>query len=1021
MKINKIKPLLLLVLATHQLHAQSLSVLTVDVAKKPVQEVSLNGTWDFMPAVGNNKPSGTEANFVDDKAKEIFKNVNNDFLPFQIKVPQFLNRVSWWLPHVSDEFEEQETARIKALPFKTDSLQSGWYVKTIDIVGKTNNSEIYADFEGVATVSLVYCNGQYVGGHLGMFGSFSCRLTPYIKAGKKNQLLVYVERGTKADKGDEVVSVAVTMPITKDLLTSLNSGMFGGFGNGPRAKFMGIWQPVKLVVSKVGGKIDDVFFNPSLTGHQLEFTLKNPNQAIAETKLSYVLKDAKTGDVLFSDEFEASLKPGDNVFNKMKSGLNPKLWTPDHPNLYNLEVTLMNKNGNKLDFWQTPVGYRTVSTKGEQLYLNGHPYWVRGAGQPIYGYKPTDSTAARGFLQFMHDGNEVYTRTGCNTWNSLWYGLADKIGVGVTDEGIRPWALMSKAPAPPAAILEQWKSEQLEVIKKYRNHPSIMVYSISNEGLQGDYENPKKLAIFKDIIDAVRRMDPSRPIIQTSGDPDVAKNADIEDVHAYWGWYESSSFVNDYTKPQRGLTLSDGRPFINHESAVPYSMIDNGAVHPAYIKRFSAQSWVGDIGTYAKGKDVSYFQDHILAEAKLKAEKLRYSRKALPTAGVLLFANCTWIQNALSKPVTQWKPFPVYYGVKEAFEPVLASLATTQRFFYEGDLVKTKLYLVNDNADFKDLKDVTVKLNVLIANQEVSSTGISIGDVNYFDVKDVDASFYIPKINIGKQKATIRLTVQDASEKTLSVNTYPIEIATKQWFSVKEDKSPSIVVLGVNDEVKNAISEAGNIINKPLKKIKAKADVIILGPTATSFTEKDIQKALKPGGRLVILEQGKAAHRFCADVIKVLDTKSATEKHHFEDFMFDSSAGGSETVDSIKGEFVEMLNWKQNLPLFDGLDAMDWKWWASGEGKPAFAASASHKIDVQNKKVIPIGRYLEPHFYWSGDLQKIYDGKIGYPVFAVKEGWGNVVVCDLTISDAIKYDPRAAKTLINLITEPFTK
>lgn len=110
---------------------------------------------------------------------------------------------------------------------------------------------------------------------------------------------------------------------------------------------------------------------------------------------------------------------------------------------------------------------------------------------------------------------------------------------------------MSKAPAPPLTILKHSKEEQLEVIKKYRNHPSVMIYSVSNEGLQGDYENPEKLAIFKDIIEAIRKMDPSRPIIQTSGDPDVAGNADLEDVHTYWGWYESSYFINDYTKPRR--------------------------------------------------------------------------------------------------------------------------------------------------------------------------------------------------------------------------------------------------------------------------------------------------------------------------------------------------------------------------------------------------------------------------------------------------------------------------------------
>ena len=123
MKIKNLKPLLFLLLTAFQLHAQSGSAIKIDIAKKPIQEVFLNGSWGFMPAIGINKPSGTQANFVDAKAQEIFNNTNSNVSPFQIKVPQFLNRVSWWLPHVSDEFEEQETARIKALPFKTDNLR----------------------------------------------------------------------------------------------------------------------------------------------------------------------------------------------------------------------------------------------------------------------------------------------------------------------------------------------------------------------------------------------------------------------------------------------------------------------------------------------------------------------------------------------------------------------------------------------------------------------------------------------------------------------------------------------------------------------------------------------------------------------------------------------------------------------------------------------------------------------------------------------------------------------------------
>jgi hypothetical protein len=65
--------------------------------------------------------------------------------------------------------------------------------------------------------------------------------------------------------------------------------------------------------------------------------------------------------------------------------------------------------------------------------------------------------------------------------------------------------------------------------------------------------------------------------------------------------------------------------------------------------------------------------------------------------------------------------------------------------------------------------------------------------------------------------------------------------------------------------------------------------------------------------------------------------------------------------------------------------------------------------------VMPLGRYLQEHFYWSGDLKQVYESKLTYPVFAVKRPWGELLVCDLAISDAVALDPRAARTLTNLL------
>ncbi len=985
----------------------------------PIPPQSLDGIWLFQPITG--EKANANGHELDVTAMTLQTNQAAGANWFPLAVPQFLNSYSWWLD-ISKKFVEADKARLAALPFNAEKTQAGWYLRQLVLpAGNSPVPEVVVNFEGVAMLSRVYCNGHLVGQHTGMFGPLSCRLTPFLLRGATNNLLVYAERGAKIKDADTVLGVAVTVPITRGMLSSLNHGMFGGFGRSVAANFLGIWQPVTLKMSRSGVRIDDVFFQPSLDGHRIEFSLVNSNSQAATGVVHCRVTDRITGEIFTeSDSFITNSIPAGGVRSEIIQArdLKPKLWTPDHPNLYELTLEWRETaNGQLLDRWAEDIGYRTVAVKGSQIFLNGKPYWFRGAGQPVYGYKPTDPATANGFMKLMHDGNEVVTRTGCNPWNDLWYSAADRAGVGVVSEGVRPWALMSKSPPPDKALLVQWKQEQIETVRRYRNHPSILFWSIANEGLQGDANNREKIAIFRDIIEAVRAVDPTRPICQTSGDLDEEHNAEIEDVHSYWGWYEPSSFVNNYNSPRRGIAGTPGHAFLNTECAVPYQDTDTGGVHPAYIGRYSAHSWVGELGVM--GTNTEYFSEHIRAEAKLKSEKLRYQRREQPTAGALLFANTTWVQDVLTRPPAQWKPFPVYDAVRLGFAPVLVAWGTEQTVFFSGDLLHTRLYVVNDDAEFRDLKNLSTEVEIVSpAGTSLLQKKIALGDVNYFAVRDWPLELKIPHLENGALgSAHVRLRLKEG-DKIVAENSYPIRIASREWAA---GKSPATVATtGCDKALLAQLSQLGlQLLDLENAAAGAqKADVVLLGPKAVSVTEKFAVSALKPGGRIVILEQGEKANRFCLDVLEKSETPkaSAGAENSVDDFMYDSGAGKDSR--KIIGEFVEMLGWSDQRPLFEGLDAMDWKWWACGENKPAFACSFSHRLNLQNPSVIPLGRYLPSHFYWSGDLKKVYQSKIEYPVFAVRRPWGELLVCELNLTAAVIRDPRAAKTLNNLIRQP---
>ena len=964
--------------------------------------IPLDGFWSFAAAADELSAGGESPSEIDGAAVRVDRQVQGKAW-HALQVPQFLNRIRWWIT-ISQEFERQEEQRLNALGFDAEKTESGWYRKQVVLPAVSDpDAEVRACFEGVAMVSRVYCNGRYAGGHTGMFGAFECRLTPFLKWGTTNNLLVFVQRGMASRDDDEAVGVAVTMTIKRDMFTSLNRGMFGDFGRAKTTRNMGIWQPVTLKTGRIGGWVEDAFFNPSLSGHRLEMTIRNTESRICQGSLRYRLSDAVSGEIFLERTLPVMKVPpnASETAADIQKGLSPKLWSPASPHLYVLDVEWRSEDGARvIDRWSHKVGYRTVEMRGPQVYLNGKPYWVRGADMPPYGYRPNDAGVARHFLELMREGNTPVTRSHCNPWNSLWLSQADEIGIGVCSEGVRPWALMSKEPPPPPAILAHWKAEHLETVRQNRNHPSILFYCISNEGLQGDHENPEKIAIFGDIVRANRVMHPGIPVFQTSGDRDVGGNADLESLHSYWGWYQASSFMNDYRRPQGGLPDKPGKPFLNLECAVPYHDTDTGGQNPVYISRHTGKAWVGEQGELDPGR----FAEHASEETKRKAEMLRICRRELPTAGVALFCNSTWIQHVISRPPAEWKPLPVWEAARLGLAPVLVAVETPQRVLFSGAKLPTRLFVVNDDEQCRDFRDLKARLRWVDERGAcMSEESLPLGDVSYFQVRDWPIVLRAPSVTKGMSPVTLQL-VLSSGETAISTNHYGMRLASPAFGAVAADASLVIAHAGCDATVVERLSAMGAKLIPLAGAVHA--DAVLLGSVAVADDQKACQ-ALKPGGRILLLQQGAKAARFCPDILKPVIPPN------------DPKLKPVPATVAVKGEFVEMLEWGSGNPLFAGLDAMDWKWWGmdptAGE---AYACTARHRLDpgTVGAGVKLIGRYVSPHF--SGWTPEIALTQGGFPVFSVHRDWGWLVVCDLAITEAIAHDPRAGLTLLNLLSKP---
>lgn len=894
----------------------------------PGTTINLTGQWLFKPtyALGQGeKPElSTEA---------------SGYNP--VPVPQMLSRIQWWLDD-SEDFKKWEQERLNKLGFDTEKSDDGWYRLDIDVPQLPKDRHLWIEFDGVAMRSRTFLNGKELGKHDGMFSRFSYDLTPQLKPGK-NTLAMWVSM-EKIPKTEGNLGEAVTVNLSAAKVISMSKGMFGPLtpNQDNRAyDLYGIWQPVKLVV-RGPGKINDVWFQPSLTGAKVQV------EATGSGKVRASIKELA--------EWSGDL--ADGAVTVGGDGLQPKLWTPAEPNLYQLDVTLESPDGQVVDRWSHNVGFRTFQVKGNQLYLNGKRYWLHGANQLPYGKNPWDKELPRKLIQMLHDANVDSTRTHCTPWNEAWLNAADEIGLAVSIEGMRPWAFAGRSDQigrevmPPDAIVKHWLMENEDVIKRCRNHPSVFMFTVGNEMLLRDAKNIKKLTIMSDVAKQTKQLAPNHPIVFSSDyirdekfyesdlKPAGIYDGDIDDMHKYSAWYADSPFVVDTSTYRR----NDGRPLIGQEMSSGYPDLDTGLPVLRYTRDLvTPQAWVG---VYAyPGNDPAIFLAEHAKVTKRWAEQLRYER-ADKTAGFSLFSAECWFRHSYDTDATA---YPVVEAVKDAFAPVGLALETNQRRFYDGDEVKTNVYITNDDTQGRDLKD----LRLIAVVGKVSSISQPLADVSelpYYATKKLPVTIKLPPVRKGdREKTELTIMLKTADGGHVSATTDPIEI-----FRRRDD------LLEVTDKV----------------------DVIQPGGSLAGLAEGgDLRKQIESGTTAIVFSPSRDILKLFPD--DVLDVRGTKEKPDFAEFADWYPARGT--------KFVERLQ------------PMDIKWWARKNDWRAYVAGTSHRLKPGGK-ARELLRFIPSHSYIAAE--KVPE-QYRVVMSEIPLGRGRLWICDLDFAASADLDPAA--------------
>lgn len=253
--------------------------------------------------------------------------------------------------------------------------------------------------------------------------------------------------------------------------------------------------------------IDDVFITPDLTNNYTDGTLKvnvtAPRAKGCKVKLS--LLDPKGTEVKTAEGTVGSNGSFTETINIDK----PQKWTAETPNLYDLYVTL--SDGSKtIEIIPQKVGFRKVEIKNSQLLVNGKAVLIKGANRheldPDHGYVVSPERMLQD-IKIMKEHNLNAVRTCHYPDDPRWYELCDKYGLYITAEAnieSHGMGYGEKTLAKNALYEKSHIERNDHNVKIYKNHPSIIVWSLGNEAGYGPN--------FAKAYDYVLAYDNSRPI-----------------------------------------------------------------------------------------------------------------------------------------------------------------------------------------------------------------------------------------------------------------------------------------------------------------------------------------------------------------------------------------------------------------------------------------------------------------------------------------------------------------------------
>jgi len=436
----------------------------------------------------------------------------------------------------------------------------GWvfYQRTVRVPRGFAGERVNVRVDSATHEGIVFVNGKEVARHVGGYMPFSADITDHVKAGEEFNLTIAVNNVLT----NETIPPGRVVTGDNGVKTQTYLHDFYNYAGLARS----IW-----LYSVPAVNVQDVTVVTGFEGSTGTVSYQVATSTAADVRVTLIDEDGK------------QVATG-NGANGELTVENVKLWQPGAAYLYQLKIEAL-VGGQVADAYSLNVGVRTVEVRGNQFLINNEPFYFTGFGMHedhVVKGKGHDNA-------FLVNDFDLLKWVGANSFRTSHYPYAEEVmdyadrhGMVIIDEtaavGLNQnFSGMFGGPKLPTfgpeTANEKTQASLLqavrELIQRDKNHPSVVLWSITNESETGI---PEAVDFFKPAIDLAHELDATRPVtyINVMTEPFgkclVAPLVDVICLNRYWGWYEDHSDLENaaihFEAELKGWTEKYSVPFI---------------------------------------------------------------------------------------------------------------------------------------------------------------------------------------------------------------------------------------------------------------------------------------------------------------------------------------------------------------------------------------------------------------------------------------------------------------------------